>query len=261
MSIKKNLITETTLISSVPIAGYAVAYLYQLGYNSVFGLTNDFINISLESVFKALGALSIVLGFVFLVSLFYDVYLKIRPGLKLPILRLFMAVLYLLFMYAIFSDTDYTQKYMLPGFIFLGLVVLIDFISPLLFQWSTKGYLNKIATAQKELESSLHGKKMSKFINNVVAKLPGGVVTYLFVLIFVIFGSYQIGVSSALNPGSYMSTKDGKELLIKKDGHDIVTATIENNFVKQDFKFFRVSEDGKPFEFKKYNGKLSFPLN
>lgn len=244
-------------IAIIPLIAYGLVFLYEQGYNSVFGLSNDFIEINVQSVLKSLAAMSILLVFVIATVKFYELHTLARKSLQNPFIRLFMSILYFVFLKLIFANTQESGAIPAFGIIFITVVLTTDFIMPIFSRWKVKGYLNKVAAAEDHQQVILSKDKTPNILGTYIAKLPGGIATYLFVFLFLIQGGFYLGQSTAMKRNNVYLTNGRKELVVKVLSDKILTAEIKDNKVQRSFKIYPL--DGFVFTSEKYDN-LQFPV-
>ncbi len=243
-------------VAIVPLIAYGLVFLYEQGYNSVFGLSNDFIEITIQSVLKSLAAMSILLVFVVVIIKFYELHTLARKSLQYPLIRLFMALLYFIFLKLIFADTQRSGAIPAFGVILLATVLIADFIMPIASQRKVKGYLNKVAAEEERHQQAFSNDKTPNIIGGYISKLPGGFVTYLFIFLFLLQGVYYLGQSTALKRDNVYLTNDRKELVVKVLSDKVLTAEISEDKVQKSFKIYPL--ESFTFKSERYDN-LQFP--
>lgn len=259
MSKRLSILTEGTVLAIVPAACYALVYIYQSGVDSVYGLGTDFINVDFVAALKTFFALGILYAFGFIITEFYELQLKLRPGLKLPILRLLISFLYLCFITLIYLPTDYTKTSIIKYALYpVLLYVFIDFILPLIFHGSTKGFWNKVAHSETVHQDFL--RQRNNFIGKAISQLPGGVATFLFLTFFVFVGSYHLGVTNAIEKRDYFKVEGSNNVIIKSTPDYVITARIDGINITQNFTIYPVQNTDTPLVLSRYDGPQLKPV-
>lgn len=250
---RKKWITEGIALAAIPAFCYLITYLYESGYNRIIGLPDDFINIDLVSVLGALAAMSIVLFFAYNLIVLSEALVKAPHNLRLPLTRLSLASLYTLFIAGLFLHTDLTKHYIITLAVpILALFVFIDFILPLIFHRSVKGFLNKVSQAEANRQEGL--KKTPNYLGNFIGQLPGGTFTYFFILMFMLLGSYHIGTSSALTKDDFYKINGKDEVVVKILPNSIIGAKVKENRLTKEFSVYPVNNPNQPLQLSKYDG-------
>lgn len=142
---KKNVgLGEGLLLASLPIVGYWLAYLFELGYCHFFKLPSSYIKLDLTNIFSGmLGALSIfVIFWFFLEAIFQLIWRNLRPALLSSVMKIISATfVVLLFSLAFSWSIKQTLVVLLIG---VGFLAFLEFVFPLLSQKGVKGYLAKL---------------------------------------------------------------------------------------------------------------------
>jgi hypothetical protein len=232
--------TDAILAIAIPVAGYYVAYRYEQGYLTYFGVPTSLVEVGLSEVLGVLGQL---------ISVFLLIlgYLDIRATLskdKNPVARaigrvLFPILIMLLIIYAA-SLKGATLYFLLA---LLALVIFTEFIFPIFSQRKVKGFKEKLA--QQELRDGMQQSLMS----NIMASYKRGNYALKsainFTVLFALFYIFFLGSFTAKRSTSFMVLKTCPEMIaIKKYSNRLICVEFDraNKTIKREFKVLNMDE-------------------
>lgn len=141
-------LTEGLLIAGIPVVGYWIAYLYELGYCRWFGVPPNLIEVGVLSVLVAISSLLAVC-----LALWIFGEMVVGPLRLLPRV-LASSVLRLLLMLIPFSAYALVSNMELSQFLWVTVPIaviylFVEFVFPLLAQRSISGYIAKMEAQRK----------------------------------------------------------------------------------------------------------------
>lgn len=237
---KKVFVSEGVLIAGVTSIVYAIAYLYERGYNRVFSLPEYFIQIDLTSIFTSLVSFSIMMALFFILGNSVDIYRRQGRNLQFPLIRLVIATTFPLVLLMIYSF-DYLEYYKWTLYTFATWIV-IDFVMPIFTQRDIKGFINKVVAEEEHHQKGLSRIRTANNVTKFMNFIPGGYPVFLLFTIFILYGSYHLGTAQALTQRSYSVTDKG-EVIIKRFNGGFITARLEGDVIKKEFKYRNTSSD------------------
>ena len=231
------------IIAITPIAvalGYIVAYLYELGYCSVFGIPTEFISpdtthvlIAVSKVF--LSALSLFwVGYVF-------VMMTSKPRRRGPIQRRLILLLIIGLIYIAFA-IDYPSArrewyLIIPIFV---LFISLYFIAPAISHRSMKGYRNRLIAQDK-------ANVATNPINYIERYIGRSLVIIVLLLLPWVLLPYFNGETDAseqqdfLVPSTYQNS-----VVLRIYGDNLICAELDPQGTKLTDRFFTMSMDDEP---------------
>lgn len=216
-------ITEGVLIAALPVIGYWLAYLYQLGYCTYFNIPTVFIEISILNIMIALvGFASIIASINFYGE---PIYQFIRIFLPHPLNKIFVKILLIvsfILAYSVVKNISTESIYFLLLFFALP-YLLVDLILPLFSQKNVKGYLEKLK-AQDEVDRNEQG-------DSLMSKIALGLGRNLFLYI-AIFGFISFLVYFA---GGYKAKTKSNFIVLNEPFNKVVLKNYRNSFVVADY--------------------------
>ena len=203
------LLSDAILAIIIPVAGYYVAYQYELGRAGYFGISGSLVEVGLTNVLQ-------VIVYLFASYLLILGYLGHKENLaiaKSPVLRafslIFMPLLIILGL-IIYVARAGALLFMLLGF--ATLLIFAVFVFPLISQRRVKGYKNKLAEQMKgnqgsdSNDSSLLGGYRRKYGLRIYA----AIIVAIFALIYMSF----FGSVVARNQSSFEVLASTPELVV-----------------------------------------------
>jgi len=201
-------LSDGILIALATLLGYLIAYRYESGYMSFFGVPDDFIEINLIRVLIAgFTIFSVLLTFIVMIEglLFLlpkDLGFFTRPLLKLsPFL---LAVVISLLTYGL-----EWRKYI---FLLILLIIFsfLEFVFPLLSQKEVKGYREKLIAQDKYDTERISTRFISHFYENVERPT-----IFIFaIILFVVLFAATFGESKAMRQIDYLTINTSPEAVV-----------------------------------------------
>ncbi|MBD1221893.1 hypothetical protein [Virgibacillus halodenitrificans] len=215
------------LLGMLTALGYVVAYSYQKGFLSYFGVDEIFISgMPIANIVFSITAVSISLFLLFGAYNNFELILKEFPVSYNPIwlmlrksgLPLFLATIFWL------GFIEYWKFYL----ILLSLIIFYYFVYPVICYWGIEGYKNKLEMRYKELEETGINKR------NILLKWRHLPSFKVFSLVVIFLGGYYIasllGLSQAKHKEEFLiyKTNDKEEfIVIDNIGDKFITAPVD----------------------------------
>lgn len=224
-------ITEGLVIAGVPVVGYWLAFLYELGYCKYFDIPSAFIQIGVLNVLVTMIGILGVLG---LINLYLNPVFMLCRGIPGPIRNPLLLVGFLLAVFAGYSIVWRVSlaQFTLVAIMFILPIIFLEFILPLWTQKKVTGYLNKLE-AQNMIE--LKQETLIERMSSIVGRRIFLAAAFIFV---VSLAAYFSGGYEAKKQIDFMVVNDLTEsVVLKKDGDTYLVAqfdrkgkTVSNNF-------------------------------
>ncbi|MED4697202.1 hypothetical protein [Peribacillus frigoritolerans] len=239
------------IIGFITAIGYFLAYSFQKGYFTYFGITEIFINkIDIANIVLAI---SIVGGVLYTIYIFYDSTVKILDTFSNVFIKFFKAA------YLPFFISGITLVVFMPDFIkFIGFILVVIlgliFIIPLLKHKDVQGYKNKI---EKELVNIYEEGFTLRNIYFAYKNIPTMRIMFTasLLLITMPIGEF-LGYEKAERQREYfiIENKAQNYLVIDKFGDKFIIAPYDNkeNTIQQEFQIIDINSDFElPFVYQK----------
>ncbi|MFD1608417.1 hypothetical protein [Oceanobacillus luteolus] len=221
-----NWIDTGIIIGMLTALGYVVAYSYQKGFLSYFGVDEVFISeMPLSNIIISITAVSLIL--IFLIGAYNNLesIFKEFPVGNNPIWLMFRKATLPLFIVTVFW-LGFIEEWKLYLFL-LSIIILYYFVYPVFLYWEVKGYKNKIMMRYEELEETGFNKK------NISLNLKYNPSFKVFLVVVIFFVSYfsanLIGLSQAKNKDEFLiyKTNDNEYfVVIANVGDRFITSPI-----------------------------------
>jgi hypothetical protein len=221
MTEKKIGLTEGILIASIPVIGYWCAFLYELGYNTYFGIPSFFVEVGLVPTMVAILSLCSFFAFIYMYA--EVIFMTVFRGLPAPLKSSFLVICLVCSIvvgFAIIGRLTFSE-FVTSSIPIIAVICFLEFFFPLITQRKTKGYLAKLE-AQNTTELSVNS------LLNVVARkigrnfFAGLYFFYLFSLL-----AYFAGGFNAKFQREFMVLSGTPELVVLKK--------YDSNFVAANF--------------------------
>lgn len=236
-------ITEGLLIAGVPVAGYWVAFLYELGYCTYFNIPLSFIEIGILNILVAIVGIA---GVLLLISIHANMFYMLLSGIAQPIsfsLLKIGTILILISGYALVSRLPFVLFVIIVAIIIV-LFGFLEFIFPLLTQRKVTGYLNKLAAQEK---TELEHKNIFNFVANSIGRKTVQIILVIFVLSFV---AYFAGGYKAKTQRNFMVfVGNGEKVVLKAISGYLLVAEFDRPTKSLSSKFTLVSSEQPEFSF------------
>jgi hypothetical protein len=232
-----------TIVAIIPIAvalGYIVAYLYELGYCSTFGIPSEFISPDTTHVLIAVSKV-----FLSAVTIFWVAYVFImmtaKPKKRGPIRRRLMLLTIIAVIYIAFA-IDYPSArrewyFIIPIFI---IFIFLFFIGPAITHRNIKGYRNRLI-AQDGIDAATNP------INYIERHIGRSLAIMLLLLLPWIALPYFNGETDAseqqnfLVPSTYQNS-----VVLRIYGDNLICAELDPHGAMLTDRFFMISMDDEP---------------
>ncbi|PAK41053.1 hypothetical protein CHI08_13330 [Peribacillus simplex] len=243
------------IIGFITAIGYFLAYSFQKGYFTYFGITEIFIN--KIDIVNIVLAISIVGGVLYIIYIFYDNTGKILDTFSNVYIKYFKAAYLPLFILGIALVVFMPDFIKFIGFILVVILGLI-FIIPLLNHKDVQGYKNKI---EKQLVKIYEQGFTLRNIYFAYKNIPSMrfLLTVSLLLISIQIGQFS-GYEKAERQREYFIIENKKQnyLVIDKFGDKFIIAPYDNkeNTIQQEFQIIDINSDFElPFVYQKITVK------
>lgn len=209
-------ISDSILIAVASGVSYAVAFSYQTGFASYFGLPPLLLSPTIGTVLKAATVIgAAILLFFIIANAIWQFVPRGVSALSRSIRRLIIIVLMTGLL--AFQISNNIMDILLP-IIILIFFVFFDFVFPLIVHRGVNGYENKLI-AQESIEKDSH---QHSLIGHVAGTLGYNPVRIVAIIVLLIYFSHLVGVKAA---------RDQREFFILTDRPNYIVAAIDENIV------------------------------
>ncbi len=229
-------ISDSIIIAATAPIAFLFAFVFEVGYCSVFQIPLEFISVSLTNVFFA-GASFILIG-IFLVILI-DLISMILTNRETPLNRailtlipFFLATIAFIF-YAIGTPISSSLLGIAIGWL---VIIFLQFIFPLITQRDKQGYNNKLAEQARIEATGVLGDLARRF------RGPYLLIYYLTIALYI---TYFAGQSIAYRQREFLVTTTPPELVVLRVyGNRIIAAPFDSTTseVKPEFTIMNLDE-------------------
>ena len=204
------------IIAISPVLGYSLAYVYQLGYCSVFNIPTDLIKLDLTTVLMAIAG---TLGVLFFFSGFIFMILSIPRNIS-TIRRNILFSLVLLFFLFIFSLLFFTTSEAEQVAIMYGIFLLFIFLGP-----SVARKISGIKWGKVKNESDkASADRVSQIINTKYFKYS---MLGVILLVMVIYCGALAGRSDGMNKQIfYVPSSNPNSVVLKIYGDNMICTSL-----------------------------------
>ena len=235
-------IWQGIIVAAIPVIGYGLAFLYEVGFCSAFKIPKEFITLNLTTVFVAAGSL---LGVVFVLYWFAEFILMLLSMRKSPLfreLRSFLIILLLSLGFVIVWWGLWERVFFI-AFILLWFAFLL-FVSPLITQRDKRSYIEKLqAQRKRDLETPV------VILDSLVRLLGRGAFIIIFVVILLLVFSYAIGEAEALNQDEFLVPSTYPQAVVLRIyGENMICAPFdrEQKEIQKSFFIIRMTDEPRP---------------
>jgi len=233
------------LLSPIAVAlGFIMAYLYELGYCSAFGIPSEFIQLQSTNIIATVVRVFLSFFFLFWVLFFLLLYVN-NPNQKRldPIRRRLLMIAFVILVYITIAfgyHRAFQEWYfMIPLFVYF---MFFLFIGPLLTRRNTTGgYRNKLA-AQDEAD------RETSYPLTLITKY-GGWTTFgiLFLVLLLLSLSYFSGEDTATRQEYFLvpSTNENS-VVLRIYGDELICTQLDKQSNKPNGKLFILKLDDEP---------------
>jgi hypothetical protein len=232
-----------SIVTIIPIAlalGYIVAYLYELGYCSTFGIPSEFISPDTTHVLIAVSKV-----FLSAVTLFWVAYVFItmasEPRSRGPIQRRLILLMVIGFIYIAFA-IDYpsarTEWYLIiPIFI---IFILLFFVSPVITHRNIKGYRNKLI-AQDQVNAATNP------LNYIERYVGRSLLIILLLLIpWIVLPYFNAQTDATEQEDFLVPSTYPHSVVLRIYGDNLICAELDPQDTELTGRFFMISMDDEP---------------
>jgi len=150
---RPRLLGEAAILAAFSGLSYMLAFRYETGYASHFGVPDTLITVDLRSLLffaTLLGSAGIIVLFLFN-HLFMVFPRNMSPALRRSIIKMGFVWIWVLIPFALFGP-ERTDKWVYI-FVFALFITAFEFLWPLFFERKVSGYATKLAAAQAKDDS------------------------------------------------------------------------------------------------------------
>jgi len=217
VSDKKSLLGhEALLILLIPLLGYAISFLYEIGYCNTFNIPSYFIRPSTTTIFIGISSIVLFLLLYFVIRWGFEIFLGTGP-ISLGIKNLAMPLLILIYYFGIFGADWKRLGGVIAG---LAIVVFMQFGVPFLTQSKRLAYGDKVKAQDKaDWESDKFRRKITEYFG------PG--LMHFFVLLgFVFWAAYVTGGAHAEQQREFLvSDTEPKIVVLRNYANEFICST------------------------------------
>jgi hypothetical protein len=213
---------QTLVIAAIPLIGYAMAYVYEWGYCSKFGIPPELISVDLTNVFITIGKIIGILAFWTLGALIIIGIKPKNPTLRLTLAPLFWPTLILLFLIIIFWGGWLLMAVF--GSIYI-IAILILFLRAI-FTRKDKGKSKVEPTQKSDTQDDPYNKlvaSLESFFSNIGKR--NDLVIYLAISFSILLIAFSFLVSVA------DSTKQADFLILSTNNNSVVLRIYDDNLI------------------------------
>ena len=226
---KDNYITEGIIIAGFTLLSYVMAYEYETGFCSYWGIPRFFIDISLTAVISSgLSIFFFVLWLLIIMNVpitFLDKALSKEDSFQKRLI-----VFHLIFMALLVATLRGYGISFIPLF-FTGTVVVIDLFLFIIPWWRDKKKNPDKASFFERLSRSFQDQRKPKNIYDWIRSIAGAKPFYIFIVILplITLVASAAGSASAKNTTKFMVVESENLILIKKYGENYILRPIDSS--------------------------------
>lgn len=196
-----NIISETLLISIIPILAYASAITYEVGYNTYFNIPLELITISSNTIYKVLGYITVVIIIIFYVYQLFYFIIENFIILPKPIYDIFVktSIWYALLFLSILTFGFKLWEHYIYAIIMAASQPLVYLLSPLFLSKRSNNSYTERLQAMIEIEQDVSNRNDSlfeKILKSSGVKVANVMFLLLGVFVF-IYSAYGYGKRTA----------------------------------------------------------------
>ena len=237
---KRSIISEGFIIAFIPIAAYVIAFIYEHGYTSYFGIPWELINISLTNVLILAAALLFISLFLFQIIVLINTMLSLWNNVLIRWLKNHL-MLFMSFLILIIIARDWKLTCFLLAFLFL-IFIIPDIILPI-FPWDKSTYFQRLcALEKKELEE----KKKKSITLDLAEYLGRETILFYILFCFIAISAHALGGVNAQKQGSFFILKEPSEkVVLRIYGDNLIcnTFTRGTNILKRELLIKKIGSD------------------
>lgn len=238
-------LSEGIVLAAMPVFGYWVAYLYELGFCKFFAIPAELIEIGIPIILAAILGIIFVMGFIQMTidSIFFTLWARLPAQIRPTLLKV-IAMMFIYCSLSLANNWSISTNTTIFSILFVP-ILFIDWILPLFTQRSIVGYLNKIHAAyQADLAIDQPTDKL--------LKIGGGQIGKLFLLCYVVsLMAYLAGGLEARLKNQFMVLYGPPErIVLKIYDQNLIAATFDRKLrqISNDFVVIPISKTPETFK-------------
>ena len=209
----------TLIVAASPVLGYGLAYVYQLGYCSVFNIPTELIKLDLTTVLVAIAG---TFGVLFLFAWFFLMFWITPRNISSIGQKIYVSLLLLIFLF-VFSLLFLTLVEAEQIAIMYGAFLLIIFFGPWFARKLTSIHLGK---RKSEPETPIDG-RIGQIVNSKYFRYT---IFGVCLLVIIIYCSALAGRSAAFNKQIfYVPSSNPDSVVLKIYGDNIICGQLEHD--------------------------------
>jgi len=214
VSNKSSLLTrETLLVVLIPLLGYAISFLYEIGYCNTFNIPLYFIKPSTTTIFIGISSIALFLLLYFLIRWGFGMFLGTGP-ISLGINHLVIPLLISIYIIGLFGADWKRLSGVIAG---LVVVVFMEFGVPLFTQSKHLTYRDKLKAQDKG------DWEVDKFRRKITEYFGPGLMHSFVLLIFVFWAAYITGVAHAEQQREFLVIEAQPQLVVLRNyGNELI---------------------------------------
>lgn len=217
VSNKKSLsIYEALLVVLIPLLGYAISFLYEIGYCNTFNIPSYFIKPSATTIFIGISSIVLFLLLYFVIRWGFGIFLGTGP-ISLGINHLAIPLLILVYYFGIFGADWKRLSGVILGFV---IVVFLEFGVPFFTQSKRLKFRDKLKAQDKA------DWEVDKFRKKVTEYFGPGLMHFFVLLVFVFWAAYITGVAHAEQQREFLvSDTEPKLVVLRNYANEFICGT------------------------------------
>ena len=232
-------LSEGLLIAAIPILGYSLAFAYEVGFATVFGIPIEFLTFELTKILTVAGLLTILSPLVLLVG-FIPAFLFRHSNL---ISRLVSPYIPSLIMIGILLYLHLTRwQEWITLVVVMGVFAAVDFGAPLVTQRGKATYSEKLLAENKEFRKQLAG----TIIHNLVNRVGRTGLMAVLVVWLTVYSAYSVGRAQAFDQTHFLVPSTSPEwVVLRIYGDKVIIAPLDRTSggVQKSFGILKLGED------------------
>lgn len=236
--IKKNIIKhwgwQSIILAGIPILGYMLAYVHEVGFCSEFGIPYEFIILDWTRILIAIGK---IIGIAFVLLLYLQVLVVSKPWIKKlgPINARLVKYIAVLFPFIIITIPyrsiwfDMLLVFLIPVSVF----VFFDFLYPLIKWKDIKGYRNKLKR-DDEFDIS-----KNTLLDSLMERIGLSIVVIIAFIGVLLIASYFNGSDTAQRQEEFFIPSTNQQLVVLRIyGDNLICAPLDREAKEIERNFF-----------------------
>ena len=221
---RKNIFTESIFLAVIPFLGYLTVFIYELGFATYFNMPYELIQPSFTSVCLVTAFIIGALLLTFVGGhLFSVIFLTIFPLRDNPLLRAIKRVTPTLLITLFFVCLLGREwKLYLGSLLMLSIIILINFLWPLVTCRKEKSYVGKLEK-QEETEGKFDP-EFRRFFDYIDSKFSRQIVSIFLIVAFFLLLVYQTGFVKARQKEYFWQLNNGQKIVLRIYGDNLICA-------------------------------------